>query len=51
MPGRTVRDFDSLVDAIKCGDFGSERQQKFKAFNFDNLDGRSAERIVDAIVK
>lgn len=51
VPGRTVRDFDSLVDAIKCGDFGSERQQKFKAFNFDNLDGRSAERIVDAIVK
>lgn len=51
VPGRTAKTFDELLDMIASGDFGKDRQEKFKNFNFDALDGKSAERIVDAIVK
>ena len=51
MPGRTAKTFDELLDVISGGDFGKDRQEKFKNFNFDVLDDKSAERIVDAIVK
>ena len=51
VPGRTAKTFDELLDVISSGDFGKDRQEKFKSFNFDILDGKSAERIVDAIVK
>lgn len=51
MPGRTAKTFDELLDVISDGDFGKDRQEKFKNFNFDTLDGKSSERIVDAIVK
>ena len=51
VPGRTAKTFDELLDMIASGDFGKDRQEKFKNFNFDILDGKSAERIVDAIVK
>ena len=51
VPGRTAKTFDELLDVISGGDFGKDRQEKFKSFNFDALDGKSAERIVDAIVK
>ena len=51
VPGRTAKTFDELLDVISGGDFGKDRQEKFKNFNFDTLDGKSAGRIVDAIVK
>ncbi len=51
VPGKTVKTFDGLLEALQSGDFEFERQKNFFEFNFDIPDGKSAERIVDAIVK
>ena len=51
VPGKTAKTFDGLLDMIASEDFGKDRQEKFREFNFDVFDGKSAERTVDAIVK
>lgn len=51
VPGKTVKSFDELLDTLKNSDFELERQEAFLKFNFDTPDGKSAERIVDTLVK
>lgn len=51
VPGKTAKTFDGLLDMIASEDFGKDRQEKFREFNFDVFDGKSAARTVDAIVK
>ncbi len=51
VPGRTAKSFDGLLDIISGRDFGKDRQERFRNFNFDVLDGKSTERVVDAIVQ
>jgi CDP-ribitol ribitolphosphotransferase / teichoic acid ribitol-phosphate polymerase len=50
VPGRIVRTFPELVDAIRREDFGIERVAAFVARSFDHLDGKSTDRIIDQLI-
>lgn len=50
VPGRVARTFDECLDAI-TDDFDSERNERFKKQNFSFFDDRSAERVIEAIIK
>lgn len=51
VPGKIVKTSDELIRAIKNEDFESEKNEKFKAFNFDYFDGKSTKRLVDFLMK
>lgn len=51
VPGTVAKTFDELLDCIKNKNFSTDKQEKFRAFNFDYLDDKSTKRIVDTIVK
>ena len=48
-PGKLVYSQDELVESIKNEDFQMGNMERFKDLFFDDLDGRSTERIVDLI--
>lgn len=50
VPGRIVRTFDALVDAIRRGDHGAERLAAFRATHLDRFDGQATDRVIDLIV-
>lgn len=50
VPGRIVRTFDELVDAIRREDYGTERLASFRATWLDHFDGRATDRVIDLIV-
>ncbi|HEU4671362.1 MAG TPA: CDP-glycerol glycerophosphotransferase family protein [Candidatus Limnocylindrales bacterium] len=50
VPGRIVRSFPELVDAIRREDFGSERLDRFVERSFDHLEGGAADRIIDQLI-
>jgi len=50
VPGRIVRTFDELLDAIRRGDFQVEKVAAFAARHFDHRDAGSTDRVVDLIV-
>lgn len=50
-PGKLVYSQEEIIEAIRSGDFHMENMQKFRELFFDDLDGRSAERIADLIEK
>jgi CDP-glycerol glycerophosphotransferase (TagB/SpsB family) len=50
VPGRIVRTFDELVDAIRREDFEVDKVARFARRHFDHLDGGSTDRVVDLIV-
>ncbi len=47
VPGIVAEDFDALLDAIVAADTDRDALNRFVAFNFDDPDGRAAERIAD----
>jgi CDP-ribitol ribitolphosphotransferase len=50
VPGRIVRTFDDLLDAIRREDFGAERLAAFRAAHLDHFDGHATDRVIDLIV-
>ena len=50
VPGRIVRTFEELVDAIRRDDYEVEKVPRFAARYFDHLDGCSTDRVVDLIL-
>ena len=40
-----------MIEAIKNNDFDSEKNAKFREFNFDYFDGKSSERLADFLLK
>ncbi|MFL5757105.1 MAG: CDP-glycerol glycerophosphotransferase family protein [Chloroflexota bacterium] len=50
VPGRIVRTFAELVDAIRNESYELEKVAPFAARHFEHLDGRSTDRVIDLIV-
>ena len=51
VPGKICASLYTLLEAIKNNDFESEKIEKFRDMFFDDLDGKSTQRIVDLIYK
>ncbi len=49
VPGRIVRTFDELLDAIRRGDYELDKVGPFARRHFDHLDGGSTDRVIDLI--
>jgi CDP-ribitol ribitolphosphotransferase / teichoic acid ribitol-phosphate polymerase len=50
VPGRIVRTFDELLDAIRHEDFDQDKVAEFASRHFDHLDGTSTDRVIDELV-
>lgn len=50
VPGSVAQTTEELISAIK-GEFQTERNEKFRNFNFSFFDDKSAKRVVDEICK
>jgi CDP-ribitol ribitolphosphotransferase len=50
VPGRIVRTFDALLDAIRREDYDVEKVPEFARRHFDHLDGTSTDRVIDELV-
>ena len=51
VPGKIVYHFDELIEAVKKGDFESEKIAPFRDRFFDGKGGKSSQRTVDLIYK
>ena len=51
VPGKICKDLTSLLNAIKNEDFDSEKIPQFRDMFFENLDGKSSQRIAELIYK
>ena len=51
VPGRIVRTFAELLDAIRRDDYEQEKVAPFARRHFDHLDGGSTDRVIDLITK
>ena len=50
VPGTVVYDSDSLIDVIKNNGFDKDRLHDFVQTQFDDIDGKASERIVDFLL-
>jgi CDP-ribitol ribitolphosphotransferase len=50
VPGRIVRTFAELVDAIRREDYDLDKVAPFASRHFDHLDGGSTDRVIDLIL-
>lgn len=50
VPGRIVRTFDALLDAIRRDDYELEKVAPFVARHYAYTDGHSADRIIDQLI-
>lgn len=50
VPGRIVRTFDALLDAIRREDYDVSRLEAFRASHLDHFDGRATDRVIDLIL-
>jgi CDP-ribitol ribitolphosphotransferase / teichoic acid ribitol-phosphate polymerase len=50
VPGRIVRTFPELLDAIRREDYESEKVAAFAAGHFAHLDGGSTDRVIDELI-
>ena len=50
MPGRIVRTFPELLDAIRRDDYEAEKVAAFAARHFAHLDGGSTDRVIDQLI-
>ena len=51
VPGPVVVDSDQLIDVIKNHDFDESKLSKFVKTQFDEIDGKASERVVDFLLK
>ncbi len=49
VPGRIVRTFEELLDAIRREDYQADKVEPFARRHFDHLDGGSTDRVIDLI--
>lgn len=50
VPGKVARTVQECAEAVR-GEFDAERNKRFKEMNFSFFDDRSAQRVIDAIIK
>ena len=50
VPGKIVKTQDELIEAVKANDLEAEKIDSFKHTFFDDIDGRSSERVADKIL-
>jgi CDP-ribitol ribitolphosphotransferase len=50
VPGRIVRTFDGLLDAIRREDFAADRLAAFRTAHLAHFDGHATDRVIDLIV-
>lgn len=50
VPGPIVRDSSQLIDVIRNGDFEKSKLSKFVNTQFDAIDGKSSQRVVDFLL-
>lgn len=50
VPGRIVRTFPELLDAIRRGDYEADKVADFARAHFAHLDGGSTDRVIDELV-
>lgn len=50
VPGKIVRNVDQIVESIRQEDYEQEKVETFKHRFFDQLDGKSSERVADFIM-
>ena len=50
VPGRIVRTFPELLDAIRREDYGSDKVAAFAARHFAHLDAGSTDRVIDELI-
>jgi len=50
VPGRIVRTFDAVLDAIRTDDFDTQRLAAFRARHLGRFDGRATDRVIDLII-
>lgn len=51
VPGPVAETFGELLEAIRSGGRDGDKLKEFRAFNFDEPDGKAAERVVDYIMR
>jgi CDP-glycerol glycerophosphotransferase (TagB/SpsB family) len=51
VPGKIVQKQQKLIDAIQNQDYDRDKIEKFKKRFFDDLDGKSSERVADFVLK
>ena len=51
VPGKLVYDSDELITAIKNNDFDKEKLSIFTSTQFDAIDGKSSQRVVDFLLE
>ena len=49
LPGKLAQNQDEVIEAIRNGDFETERIKPFKEKFFDHFDGKSTERVAEMI--
>lgn len=49
VPGKIVESFPALVEAVRSEDYEAEKLSQFRTRFFDDLDGKSTERVVKLI--
>lgn len=50
VPGKIVRNTDQIIESIQAQDYEQEKVETFKHRFFDQLDGKSSERVADFIM-
>jgi len=50
VPGKIVRTFDELLDAVRSGDFEWEKVEPFAHTHLGHLDGGSTDRVIDQLI-
>ena len=50
VPGRIVRTFDEMLDAIRRDDYEPEKLAAFRATHLDHFDGHATDRVIDLIL-
>ena len=51
VPGKLVYDSDELINAVKNNDFDKDKLSSFTSTQFDAIDGKSSQRVVDFLLK
>ena len=51
VPGKLVYDSDELINAVKNNDFDKDKLLDFTSTQFDAIDGKSSQRVVDFLLK
>ncbi len=51
VPGKICKSFDEMIEAVNTSDFETDKIPTFRSKYFDYTDGKSSQRVADAILK